>query len=337
MINIGIIGLGYWGPNYARLCFELKDVNLAWCADSNTEALQKINQRYPATKITPDYKMILQDPDLDAVVIVTPAQTHFKIAKDALLAGKNILLEKPLTAKLSEAQELEKLVKKLKKILMVDHIFKFNPAVQKLKNFIKSGELGKIYYLSASYTALGPIRKDVDAMWDLAPHWIYVMGYLLDSRPISVSAKGGEFLKDRMNDVVFLNLEFPQKILANIHVSWLYPQKVRSMAIVGNKKMAVFDDVSSEAKLTLYDKGAKYNSQDPNFANLQIIFHDGDVVIPKIENKEPLREVFSHFLKCVKEKKSPLVDVREGVEVVEILEKASESIRRDGATIPLKI
>lgn len=335
-INIGIIGLGYWGPNYARLCFELEDVNLSWCADSSTEALRKISQKYPTTKVTPDYKTILQDPDLDAVVIVTPAQTHFKITKDALLAGKHILLEKPLTAKLSEAEELGKLVKKLKRILMVDHVFRFNSAVEKLKNFIKSGELGKIYYLSASYTALGPIRKDVDAMWDLAPHWVYVINYLLGTKPMTVSARGGDFLMNRMNDVVFLNFEFPQKILANIHISWLYPQKVRSIAVVGDKKMAVLDDVSPEAKLTLYDKSAKYNSMDPNFANLQVIFQDGDVVIPKIENREPLKEGFKHFLKCIKEKKQPKTGIEEGVEVVEILEKANESIRKGGIPIILR-
>jgi predicted dehydrogenase len=335
MINIGIIGVGYWGPNYARLCFEMGDVNLSWCADLDENALKKIQQRYPSVKTTKNYKEILNDPKLDAVVIVTPAQTHFTIAKDALLANKHVLLEKPITSKLSEAKELGKVVSKSKKILMVDHIFKFNPTVTKLKELINNDELGNIYYIAASYTALGPIRKDVDAMWDLAPHWIYVINHLLNEKPVTIQANGKDYLKEKMNDVVFLHLEYPRKVLVNIHVSWLFPQKVRNIAIVGDKKMAVMDDVSSDTKLALFDKGAKYNSNDPNFANLQVIFREGDIVIPKLEKKEPLKEVLKHFCECITNDKNPFTGVKEGIDVIEILEAADRSLQKKGEVVTL--
>ena len=333
MINIGIIGIGYWGPNYARLCYEVEDVNLCWFADLDENALNKIKRKYPLAKTTKDYKDLLRDKNLDAVIVTTPATTHFKIVKDLLLAKKNVLVEKPLTANLSEAKELKRLVRKTKKVLMVDHTFKYNSGVRKLKELIEKGELGKIYYILASYSALGPIRKDTDALWDLAPHWIYTLNYLLGEKPLFVDAKGGEYLKKGMKDVVFLNLEYPKKVLANIHVTWVYPKKDRSLTIVGDKKMVIFDDVSPEARLTIYDRGISLNSKDPNFADLQVILRDGDVVIPKIENKEPLKEAFKHFLECVEENKRPLSDVNDGNEVVEILEKAVISMKRNGAPI----
>lgn len=327
-VKVAIIGVGYWGPNYARLCFEVEEADLVWFADVNRQALSKVHLRYPGVKTTVDYKQVLNDPEVEAVVVVTPAQTHFEIVKDALESNKHVLVEKPLTADLSEAEKIKKLVKKSGKVLVVDHIFKFNPAVIELRKLIKSGKLGKIYYLNSFYTALGPIRKDVDAMWDLAPHWVYTISYLLGSQPVSVRAEGGEFLKKGMNDVVFIYLKYPQKVLASIHASWLYPQKVRSMAVVGSKKMAFLDDASPDAKLIIYDKGAEYNSKDPNFADLQVIFRDGDVVIPKIERKEPLKEGFLHFLDCLSNNKKPIADVQDGLEVVKILAAAEDCLKK---------
>jgi predicted dehydrogenase len=329
-VKIGIIGVGYWGPNYARICYELENVELVWVADLNKEALQKIKQKYPLVKTTTDYQNILRDKTVKAVVVTTPAQVHFSIVKDALKAGKHVLVEKPLTANLEEAKGLADIVKQSKKVVLVDHIFKFNPAVNELKSLISKNKLGKIYYVSAFYTALGPIRKDVDAMWDLAPHWVYTINHLLDLSPIQVSAKGGDYLKKGMNDVVFLNLRYPRKIIANIHASWLYPQKVRSLAVVGSKKMAVFDDASADAKLTIFDRGATYNSKDPNFANLQVIMRDGDIVIPKLPKKEPLKEALVHFLDCIVNSRKPVADVNEGIEVVKILTAADLSIKTNG-------
>lgn len=335
MINIGIIGVGYWGPNYARLCHEVDNVNLIWFSDSDEGALKKIKQRYPSVKITSDNRKLAEDPNLDAVVVTTPAQTHFLIVEEFLKAGKHVLVEKPMTAKFSEAKKLQRLVKKSGKILMVDHTFKYNAGIIKLKEMIKSGELGRIYYITASYSALGPIRKDIDALWDLGPHWIYTLNYLLDSFPISVEAKGGRYLKKGMNDVAFLNFEYPKKILANLHVTWLYPKKERFLTVAGDKKMAIFDDVSSDNRLIVYDRGFSINGdkKDPNFANLQIILRDGDVVIPKVENKEPLKEALKHFLNCIEEGKKPLSDVDDGAKTVEILEKASLSIKKNGSRI----
>lgn len=333
MINVGIVGVGYWGPNFARLCYEVEGVNLSWIADLDENALKKINRKYPSVQTTKDYHDLLKDLNLDAVIITTPAQTHFSVAKDFLSAKKHILIEKPLTANLTEARKLKQLVEKNKTVFMVDHTFKYNPSIQKLKELIDKGELGKIYYIIASYSALGPIRRDVDALWDLGPHWIYTLNYLLGAKPLFVEAKGGEYLKSGMKDVVFINLEFPKNILANIHITWVYPKKDRSIAIVGDKKMAIFDDVSQDARLVIYDRGISVNSADPNFANLQIILRDGDIVIPRVENKEPLKECFKHFLECIKENKKPLSDIDDGLEVVEILEKISLSMKKNNVPI----
>lgn len=335
MINIGIVGVGYWGPNFARLCFELEGVNLSWFADSDKDALKKVKKHYPSVKITSDYIKLAEDPKLDAVIITTPAQTHFLIASTFLKAKKHILIEKPMTARFSEAKKLLTLVKKNQKVLMVDHTFKYNTGLIKLKEMIKSGELGKIYYITASYSALGPIRKDIDALWDLGPHWIYSLNYLLDCYPIMVEARGGKFLKKKMNDVVFLNFEYPKKILANLHITWLYPKKERYLTVVGDKRMAIFDDVASDNRLVIYDRGFSVNGdkKDPNFANLQIILREGDVVIPKIENKEPLKEVLKHFLQCIEGNKVPISDINDGLKTVEILEKASLSMKKNGSPI----
>jgi len=333
MVNLGIIGVGYWGPNFARLCYEEENASLCWFADVDEEALRKVRQKYPLVKTTKNYKELLKDKKLQAVVITTPAQTHFKIAKEAMLAKKHVLVEKPLTANLKEARILQNLSKKSKRVLMVDHTFKYNPAIRRLKELIESGELGKIYYILGSYSALGPIRKDVDVLWDLGPHWVYTLNYLLGSKPLLVDAKGGEYLKSGMKDVVFINLKYPQKVLANIHITWIYPKKDRSLTVIGDKKMAIFDDVSPDAKLAVYDRGVSFNSTDPNFANLQAVLRDGDIVIPKVESKEPLKECFRHFLECVAEKKKPLTDVNDGAKVVEILEKAMVSMRKNGASV----
>ena len=324
-LGFALIGVGYWGPNYARILSELDDSELLWCCDTNKEALIKMQRLYPRIKITTKVSDPLADEMVDCVVVVTPAQAHYKIVKQALNANKNVLVEKPLTFSVAQAKDLVSLSKKKEKILAVDHTFKFNPGIRKLKELIDKGELGKIYYMYGLYNALGPIRKDVSAMWDLSPHFIYTANYLLDSKPISVLARGRDLLIKGMDDVVFLTFEYENGVLFNLHSSWLDPLKVRQLVIIGSKKMAVFDDVSVDAKLQIYDKSATVDG-DPNFAKLNVILRVGDMIVPKLENKEPLREVVLDFIKSVNEGKKPLTSAEEGLETVMVLAAAQKSL-----------
>lgn len=332
--NIGIIGLGYWGPNYARIVNQLDNINLSWCCDINKVALLKFIKLYPYVKTSNNIDELLNDDNLDAVIIVTPAQSHCELAKKFLLKGKHVLVEKPLTDTLESAQTLVKLANNKNKILMVDHTFEFNPAIIKLKQLINDGELGKIYYLYGNYNALGPIRRDVSAMWDL-PHFIYVVNFLLSKDPLWVSASGKDYLQKGMEDVVFLNFEYPDDILFNLNCSWIDPVKVRKLTVVGEKKMAVFDDMQPEDKLTIFDRGVELNN-DPNFANLQIVVRTGDTIIPKINKTEPLKEVVLSFIKAINNQNSVYSDGLSGLKLVKALSAAQQSLQKEGKRMVIK-
>lgn len=325
-LGFALIGVGYWGPNYARILSELDDVELLWCCDTNKDALLKMQRIYPTIKITEKITGILKDDKVDCLIVVTPAQTHYQIVRASLDAGKHVLVEKPLTTSVEEAKDLVLLSKKKKKTLAVDHTFKFNPGIRKLKEYIDKGELGKIYYMYGLYNALGPIRKDVSAMWDLSPHFIYTANYLLNSKPVSVLARGRDLLIKGMDDVVFLTFEYENGVLFNLHSSWLDPLKVRQLVVVGSKKMAVFDDVSQDAKLQIYDKSAIVDT-DPNFAKLNVILRVGDMIVPKLGNKEPLKEVVLDFIRSINEGRKPFSSAEEGLETVMILSAAQKSLK----------
>lgn len=334
-LNFALVGVGYWGPNYARILCELKGVQLTWCCDTNKKALKKMQRLYPTIKITQNLKDLLNDTEVDCVIVVTPAQTHYQIVKKVLISDKHVLVEKPLTTTVEDAKALVILSKEKKKILAIDHTFKFNSGIKKLKQLIDSGELGRIYYMYGLYNALGPIRKDVSAMWDLSPHFIYTVNYLLNSKPKSVIARGKDILIKGMDDVVFLTYEYEKGILFNLHSSWLDPLKVRQLVIIGSKKMAVFDDVSLDGKLKIYDKSAIIDG-DPNFAKLNVILRVGDVVIPKLEDKEPLREVVLDFIESVKKKKLPVGSSDDGLDTVIALVAAQKSLDNKGEIVWLK-
>lgn len=325
-LNFALVGLGYWGPNYARILSDLDNVELLWCCDMNQDALSKMKRLYPTIKTTDRLKDILQDKIVDCVIVVTPAQTHYKIVKKALENNKHVLVEKPLTFTIRDAKDLVRFAKKKKRVLAVDHTFKSNSGIKKLKEIIDSGELGKIYYMYGLYNALGPIRKDVSAMWDLSPHFIYTANYLLNSKPTSVLARGRDLLIKGMDDVVFLTFEYENGVLFNLHSSWLDPLKVRELVVIGSKKMAVFNDVSADAKLQIYDKSASVDG-DPNFAKLNVILRIGDMIVPKLENKEPLKEVVIDFIRSVNEGNKPFSSGEEGLETVMILSAAQKSLK----------
>lgn len=334
-LGFALIGVGYWGPNYARILSELDEVELLWCCDKNMAALLKMQKLYPTIKITKKISDILADKKVDCLIVVTPAQTHYQIVRDVLNADKHVLVEKPLTTSVEEAKDLVALSKKKKKILSVDHTFKFNPGIKKLKELIDKGELGKIYYMYGLYNALGPIRKDVSAMWDLSPHFIYTANYLLDSKPISVSGRGRDLLIKGMDDVVFLTFEYENGVLFNLHSSWLDPLKVRQLVIIGSKKMAVFDDVSGDSKLKIYDKSAEVSS-DPNFAKLSVILRVGDMIVPRLENTEPLKEVVLDFIKSIKKNRKPFISCEEGCDTVTALVAAQKSLESQGEVVLLE-
>jgi len=340
MMNVGVIGCGYWGPNFVRVFNELEGSKVTWCCDLDEQKLNSIKGRYPWIKTTKDYLEILNDPEVVIVVVATPASTHYSVVKDCLSYGKHILVEKPFTLNTKEGEELIDIARKKDKILYVGHVYEHHPAVQKLKEYISSGYLGNIYYMHFDRTGLGPIRDDVNVIWDLAPHDISIMLYLLDNiiagGPITVTARGKSYLREDIEDIAFLTLELPKKIVVNIHLSWLDPIKVRKVTVVGDKRMAIFDDTNNLEMLKIFDSGVVVG-QPSSYGEFRLSLRKGDILIPMIEVSEPLMNEAKYFLECVKNGESLKTSAIEGLKVVQILEAAQISIKRDGAPIKLDL
>ncbi len=323
MIRIGIIGIGHWGPNYARILNGLvPDASLVACVDRIESRLQGIRAQYPHVEVFTDHRELLKRKLVDAVAICTTATTHRSLTEDCLEAGLDVLVEKPIAASSADAEAMIDKARTTKRILMVGHTFLFNPAVQAIKRHIDTGDLGKILYFYFQRTGLGPIRQDVNALWDLAPHDLSMLSYWLGAEPTEIVARGQSYLKPGCDDVVFVTLRYPNQVLASIHVSWLDPVKVRRATVVGDRRMAVFDDVSASEKLRIYDKGASYQPVGGDFGEFVAAVRDGDILIPSLDNREPLREQLTHFVTCVQERKEPVGSGREGLAVVKVLEAA---------------
>jgi len=335
-IKIGVIGCGYWGPNYVRVFNQLPTSKIIWCCDLEDSKLKAITQMFPLTRITNNYMDILNDPEVIAVCVSTPASTHYEIAKKSLLLGKHVLVEKPMTLVVNNAQELCRIAEKESKILMVGHVYEYHPCIEELKDHIKNGELGDIHYLHSVRTGLGPIRKDVNTLWDLAPHDISILLYLLEKKPVWVSAIGQAYIQKGIEDVVFLNLLFPKNILASVHVSWLDPIKVRKLTVVGSRKMAIFDDVENFERFKIFDKG--FSLEEPyshSYGEFRLRLREGDIYIPKTDATEPLKIECAHFLDCIREERIPKTDGEKGREVVAILEAAQASLSNNG--VPMDV
>ncbi len=343
MVKLGIVGYGYWGPNLVRNFNSIPDSEIVYCADFDEKRLQHIRGLYPQTEITKDYKEILNDKGVDAVIVATPIETHYKIAKDCLDAGKHVLIEKPITASSTEALDLIKTAEKCKKVLMVDHTFEYSTPVMKVKEIIKNGELGKIFTIDMIRVNLGLFQEKVNVAWDLAPHDISMLLYYLESLPLAVRAVGQSYVRQGIEDDVHINLEFKDKIMANMHVSWLDPMKIRKTTIVGNKKMLVFDDTAENEKIKIYDKGVTIEKNNiprqpyyDTYEEWVLTYRAGGVYAPKIENKEPLNVMAGHFLDCIKNNKKPLTDGYSGLKVVKVLEAMQESLKNDGRKVKIK-
>lgn len=332
-VNVACVGVGYWGKNLVRNFYDLPGVDLRICCDLNQDLLDKTSAQYPGVRVTSDYAQVLNAPEIDGVVIASPANVHYDLAKQALEAGKHVYVEKPLCLKASDAADLCEIADRTDRRLMVGHLMEYHPAVNVLKSLVETGELGDVHYLYAQRLNLGIIRQDENAFWSLAPHDVSIATYLLDEDPLSVSARGQSFIQPGIEDVVFCNIEFPNGKMVNIHVSWLDPNKVRRVTVVGTEKMAVFDDVESTEKIRIYDKGVT-GGQYQSYGDA-LTLRTGDITIPRIDMSEPLRTECEHFIESIRNGTTPISDGRDGLRVVRVLAAAETSLKRNGEPVAL--
>lgn len=333
MINIGIIGCGQWGPNHVRNFSQLSGSRALMCADLNGKRLKAMKETFRNIYPTHDHREILRHPKINAVVISTPTKTHYSLVKESLLAGKDVLCEKPLCTSLSEARVLIKLAKRLRRILMVGHVFLFNPGIRYLHEAIRNHSCGRLYYMHSQRTNLGPFRTDVNAVWDLATHDISIFNYLLKTDPLEVSARGGKFLQKKIEDVAFISLFYPGNVFVNIHVSWLDPRKVRQITVVGDKKMIIWDDLDNVGPIKCYDRKVIPHYYYQTFGEFYLLAKEGNILIPKIDLSEPLKTQDSHFLDCIRSRRQPLTHAQSGLKVVKVLEAIQKSLRRKGQSV----
>ncbi len=325
MTKVGLAGLGYWGPNLARNFDELAE--LAWLCDLSDEQRERFASRYPEARLTADFDEMLADDSLEAVIVATPVVTHAELAKRALEAGKHVLVEKPPALTGTEVEELVATAEEQSRVLMPGHLLLYHPGVARLKELIRSGELGDVLYVYGNRQNLGQIRKDENALWSLGVHDLSVILHLLEEEPIEAWARGESFLTEGVEDVVFCYLRFPSGKVAHMHLSWLDPHKMRRITVVGRDKMAVFDDMELDRKLTIYDKGPVERAETYG----EWMTRTGDIYSPKIANDEPLRLECEHFLRLIAGGGDPLAAARDGVTVVRALEQLQASLEQTPA------
>ncbi len=332
VVNVGVIGAGYWGPNLIRNLMDLPQTNLVAVADKREDRLRHIGGLYPQVKMVSDFHDFFEM-GLDAVIIATPPATHYAIARECLENGLHVLVEKPITIRSEDAEDLVRIAAERNLRLMVGNTFEYNAAVHTLKNLIDSGELGDVLYVNAVRTNLGLFQPNVNAMWDLAPHDISILLFILGKDPVSVTAQGGASIFKHIHDVVYMHLKFGERLLAHIHVSWLDPNKVRRITVVGSKKMAVYDDIENLEKIKIYDRGVDAPPYTDTYADFHCSYRYGDIVTPHIPFVEPLRAEIVHFAESIMNGTTPRSDGQVGLRIVRILEAASQSLAEDGAKV----
>jgi predicted dehydrogenase len=333
MISIAVVGAGAWGKNHIRVFSEIPNVRLKYICDQDPLKLSSLEKAYPQSKMVKDLSPILLDSEVRGVVVASSALSHYSLSKEILLADKDVLVEKPMALSSKDAEEMLEIAEKRGRILMVGHLLIYHSVVDRLKEMVTSGELGKIYYIYTQRVNLGVIRQDENALLSFAPHDLSVILYLLEEQPIVVSSHGESYIRKGIEDVVFLSLRFSEGKMANIHLSWLDPHKLRRVTIVGSKKMAVFDDVEASEKLKVYDKGVRNLSYDTYGEYLSLRF--GDITIPSIKMVEPLRAEAEHFIQCIESRKEPKTGGRDGLKVVRILAAAQQSLKEKGVPVSL--
>jgi predicted dehydrogenase len=331
MINIAVVGAGAWGKNHIRVFSEMPNVRLKYICDSDPSKLTSMQKSHPQSQGVENLRPVLHDPEVNGVVVASSAISHFSLSKEILLADKDVLVEKPMALNAKDAEEMLEIAEKRGRILMVGHLLIYHSVVDRLKEMVSSGELGKIHYIYTQRVNLGVIRQDENALLSFAPHDLSVILHLIEEKPVVVSAHGESYIQNGIEDVVFLSLRFSDGKMANVHLSWLDPHKLRKITIVGSKKMAVFDDMEASEKLKIYDKGVRSPSYDTYGEYLSLRF--GDITIPSVKMVEPLRAEAEHFIHCIESREGPKTSGRDGLEVVRILIAAQESLKGKGVPV----
>jgi predicted dehydrogenase len=335
-LGVLVIGCGYWGRNYVRIFQELPDTRVVAVCDQSLDRLGAIAAEFPGVKLVQDVDVAVTLPDVDCVVIATPATSHFEVTTKCLEAGLSALVEKPLTTKGDDAAELTEIARRNDVTLMVGHTFIYNAAVRKVRQYMEARELGDVYYMYARRTSLGPIRTDVNALWDLASHDVSIFSYLLGSEPEWVSAIGSRVLRNEREDVGFVSLGYPGGVVAHIHVSWADPNKTRELVVVGSEKQVVFNDLNALERVRVFSKGVTMvTPTNPSYGEFMFQLRDGDIVSPLIEASEPLKNQCAHFVNCVCTGAHPLTDGVVGTGAVRVMEAIDASVARRGAPVSL--
>lgn len=338
-LRIGVIGLGYWGPNLVRVLSGLSNCTVTALCDLNPQRLQEFCDKFPTAFGTRDVSKVLTPDAVDAVVIATPTKSHFELASQALSQGIHTFVEKPLATSTAECETLIEMAEARNVTLFVGHIFLHSAPVAKLKEMVLNEDFGDIYYMSSSRLNLGPVRHDVSALWDLAPHDISIMLDLMGSAPISVNCSGLAHLNKEIHDVCTLNMQFNNNRMGIVHVSWLDPHKKREMTVVGRKKMAIYNDLEPLEKIKVYDNGVQYEKRSPSsgetYADFQVSYRYGDMHCPRINEFEPLKAELMNFIECIAEGRTPRTDGRNGLDVVRVIEAADVSLRENLGDVPL--
>jgi len=328
-LSIGVIGCGRWGPNHIRVLASLDGCTVAAVADASEERLNAVLRAFPQVRGFRDHRELLRDAGVDAVVVATPTNTHFALVADALNAGKHVLCEKPLCLSGAEGEELVALAAAKRRVLMVGHVFLFNPGILKVKELVDAGKIGELRYLAAVRTNLGPVRSDVNAAWDLASHDIAVFNWLLNAEPVEVQAMGAAYLQPGIEDVVVITMKYPGNVLASVHCSWLDPKKVRQLTVVGSRKMITWDDLALSNPVAIYEKSVTTDREVTDYGEfLRLSMLDGDVCLPKVAASEPLRKQDAEFVAAIRENRVPQSSGDFAIGVVRSLLQVMQALTR---------
>ena len=334
MINVGVVGCGYWGPNLIRNFVTCPETELIWACDLDEKRLQKVLRPYPSVRQTTDLQEVLKDDGVDAIAIATPVHTHFPIAKTCLESGKHVLIEKPLASSIAQGEELVNIAEKNNLRLMCDHTFCYTGAVRKIQDIVKSGTLGELLYFDSVRVNLGLFQQDINVVWDLAPHDLSIIDFIVDEKPVLVSTHGVSHAGNDIENIAYISLGYQNSFIAHFHVNWLSPVKVRKTMIAGSAKMLVWNDLDQAEKIKIYDKGIKVKQDErEQKERLLVSYRSGDMYAPRIDQVEALSLMVKEFADCIQESRPALTDGEAGLRVLRILDAANRSIKADGANV----
>ena len=335
VIKIGVVGYGYWGPNLVRNMFEVPDTSVVAVSDIRSDRLRHVSSRYPSLFVSTDYRSLIDDPDIDAIAIATPVHAHYELALEALQAGKHVFIEKPMTSTSEQALRLIDEADRRNLVVMVDHTFVYTGAVRKIKQVVASGMLGDVYYYDSTRINLGLFQRDVDVIWDLAVHDLAIMNYILPSVPCAVAATGINHVMGGTENLAYLTVFFELNLIAHVNVNWLSPVKIRRTLIGGSKQMIVYDDMEPSEKVKIYDKGITVTNGSDSLYQAMVNYRSGDMFAPQLDVSEALKVELQHFVDCIENGAAPITGGLAGLQVVRILESASQSMRQRGKLIEL--